>query len=187
MTPLQRIYVDPGFVSRLLLGALSEHEQRLLAVRLLKSDAGFRLEVRSVVEPFSMFDLDLVAAYAEALRRTRDGEAVDLGITRARILATAFTRQPDLDAQMRAFTFSDVLQLGQVTRSLFSWSMAEHLLSRAGEPSRSAYQRRTGLYLALMVIDVVDILGAAGHSPHFPSVVADVRKRVRDAHRIQEN
>lgn len=187
MTPIHRIQIDPAFVSRLLLGALSEHEQRMLAVRLLRADAAFRLEVRAVVEPFTMFDLDLVAAYADALYRASGDETIDLPATRARILAAGERRVPDLEAQMRAFTFSDVLQLGEVTRSLFSWSMAEHLLRRADDDARSEYQRRTALYLALMVIDVVDILGAAGHSPHFPSVIADVRQRVRDAYRRYEH
>lgn len=189
MSPVEDLRIDDTFVSRLLLGALSEHEQRRLAVRLLAIDDAFRLQLRAVVAPFEMFDLDLVSRYAEVLQRHRRGagddraEPAELTDARLAILAEAYRRGPDLDAQIRAFTFGDVLELGEVTRSLFTWSMAEHLLARGRDPEQSHYNARTSLYLALMVIDVVDILGAAGHSPHFPAVVAEVRGRIRDAQR----
>ena len=59
--------IDEAFVSRLVLGALSEHEQRMLAVALARSDPGFRRSLRSILEPFETFDGDLTAEYAAVL------------------------------------------------------------------------------------------------------------------------
>lgn len=171
--------IDGGFVSRLILGALSEHEQRLLATRLLHTDPKFRVQLHSHLEPFEMFDDDLLTAYAYALE-TRDGD--ELVIARRRLLAKAHERAPDLGVLVRAFTFGDLLRLGDATRRLFSWSMAEYLLERGSAKDSSEFNVRTNLYLALMVVDVVEILGAAGHSPYFPAVVSDVRQRIHQAH-----
>ena len=69
IVPTDRQEVDAAFIARLLLGAQSEHEQRLVAVRLLRQDARFRAAAAAILEPFEMFDLDLVAEYARVLRR----------------------------------------------------------------------------------------------------------------------
>lgn len=171
--------VDSGFISRLILGALTEHEQRLLAIRLLHADSRFRLQAHSHLEPFEMFDGDLLTAYAHTLE-VADGD--DVATVRRRLLRKAHERAPDLGLLMRAFTFGDLLRLGDTTRRLFSWSMAEYLLERATARHASEFNVRTHLYLALMVVDVVEILGAAGHSPYFPAVVTDVRERIQEAY-----
>lgn len=168
--------VDRAFLARLLLGAQSEHEQRLVAVRLLRHDAAFRAEVAALMARFEMFDLDLVADYARVLREGSEVES-----RRRRILVEAFARAPDLEQLLREFTFVDVLQLGEVTRRLFSWSMAEMLLERSGRPGLSEHEARTSLNMALMVIDVVEILGAAERSAEHPGVVRDVRRRIMEA------
>ncbi len=179
VTPVESIRIDQAFVSRLLLGALSEHEQRMIAVQLLSRDAAFRRDILRSVRPFRTFDLDLVARYAETLYQHRRDRTINIEAARSLLLDEAFTRIPDPEALIRSFTFSDVLRLGDTTRSLFSWSMAEFLLLRADAPEQSHFRRRTQLYLALMVIDVVEILGTTGHSPKFPAVIADVRQRIR--------
>ncbi len=173
--------IDTPFVSRLLLGALSEQEQRMLAARLLSQDPDFRMEIVSILDPFEMFDLDLVAEYSAVLQReaVRRREAVTQD--RRTILKRAFARASDLDALIRGFTFDDVLSLGEVSRQLFSWSMAEYLLLRAQHTEMSSFNKRTSLYLATMVIDVVDILGRSGHSLYFPDVIDDVRRRIHEA------
>ncbi len=180
ITPTDRQEIDAALLARLLLGALSEHEQRLLAVRLLKRDAAFRGALADTLEPFEMFDLDLLAEYSRLLRRGGTRQRRDLEEGRQRLLARAFERA-DLDDMLRNFTYSDVLQLGEVTRKLFSWSMAEMLIGRTRRPDLAEYEALTSLYLALMVIDVVEILGAAGHSPEFPEVIEDVRRRIAEA------
>lgn len=168
--------IDRSLVSRLLLGAESEHEQRLLAIRLLHHDPEFRVALVSILESFEMFDLDLLTEYAAVL--DRDSAVED---ERRRILARAFGRATDLEGLIRGFTFGDVLSLGETTCKLFSWSMAEYLLERSRRTELSDYNVKTSLYLAMMVIDVVEILGASGHSPEFPSVVREVRQRIRTA------
>ena len=80
---------------------------------------------------------------------------------RREILARSAARGEDLDALLAAFTVDDALALGGVTRKLFSWSMAERLLER-GLRSTEEHRSRTNLYLASMVIDIVEILGATG-------------------------
>gem|GEM_PF-6499223 len=183
VSPMETLQVDGGFVSRLILGALSEHEQRRLALRLLQVDSGFRVHVLAFLEPFQVFDSDLLAAYDRALQRqTRDPD-FNPQPTRRALLEQYYARAPDLGSLIRAFTYGDVLRLGETTRRLFSWTMAEFLLARASERSDTGYNSRTHLYLALMVIDVVEILGVVGHSPAFPAVAADVRRRIRQVQR----
>ena len=168
--------IDETFVSRLLLGALSEHEQRVLAASLARIDPEFRASLSSILEPFEMLDGDLVRDFSAALdRKHGDSER-----TRREILARSFAEVEDLEALLHEFTVGDALTLGGVTRKLFSWSMAELLLER-GAQSVEDHQARTSLYLASMVIDVVEILGATGHSPQFTNVIADVRQRIRQA------
>lgn len=173
------IHIDEGFVSRLLLGALSEHEQRKLAIRLLDVDLAFRVNVFSIVRPFEMFDLDLMAEYAAVLERHGGDPSYDLDARRDAIFQRALRRAPDLGMLIHEFTVTDLFNLGDVTRKLFSWSMAERLMAPAEGDRRSKYSVSTGLYLALMVIDVVEILGVTGHSPHYPGVIANVRQRIR--------
>ena len=168
--------IDEKFVSRLLLGALSDHQQRMLTVRLARRDPEFRTALRSILEPFEMLDGDLVREYSAALDRGPD----DRRRVRRGILTRSFARIVDLETLLRDFTVNDALALGGVTRQLFSWSMAELLLKRGLESTRE-HQARTNFYLATMVIDVVEILGATGHSPYFANVVADVRRRIQRA------
>jgi hypothetical protein len=175
------VEVDGSFVSRLLLGALSEHEQRLLAQRLIRVDAPFRDAMASFLRPFEMFDLDLVEEYAQVLAPGQEVER-----RRAAILERSHARSGDLGRMIRDFTFSDVFELGRVTRGLFSWSMAEHLLKHTQRVDVVEHRMKTNLYLATMVIDVVEILLVARHrplkggqhGPRFPSVVEDVRHRI---------
>jgi hypothetical protein len=183
MTPPQAFHVDARFVSRLILGALTEHEQRRLALHLLQVDSGFRLRVLAFLEPFEMFDSDLLAGYAQALNRFARDPCFDLDRARSKLLTQSHERAPDFGPLIRAFTFSDLLRLGEATRRLFSWSMAEYLLECGGDSNDTPYGVRSNLYLALTVIDVVELLGVAGHSPYFPEVVADVRGRIESAYR----
>lgn len=180
IVPTDRQELDTAFLARLLLGALSEHEQRLLAVRLLRRDAELRAAFADTLEPFEMFDVDLLGEYDRLLRRGGSEQGGDVEQGRHRLLARAFARV-DLDGMLRNFTYSDALRLGAVTRKLFSWSMAEMLLGRVRRPGLAQYEALTSLYLARMVIDVVELLGAAGHSPAFPEVIADVRRRIAQA------
>ena len=169
-----------AFVARLLMGAQTEHEQRLMAVRLLRRDDQLRAEVAAVLEPFEAFDADLAAEYGQALRDA--GPGADVAARRREILDRAFARAPDLDHLLRHFTYTDILGLrGVVMNRIFTWSMAERLLERARRPGLSALEVRASLYLAQMVIDGVEILGAAGHAPEMPEVVADVRGRITAA------
>ncbi len=168
--------IDEAFVSRLLLGALSEHEQRILTVWLARSDPEFRASLRLILEPFEMLDGDLVREYSAALDQG-PGESDHV---RREILTRSFAQAEDLEALLHEFTMNDALALGGVTRKLFSWSMAELLLERSRK-STEEHRARTSLYLASMVIDVVEILGATGHSPYFANVVTDVRERIQQA------
>lgn len=178
IVPTDRQEVDAGFLARLLLGAQTEHEQRLTAVRLLRRDAGFRSAVAAILEPFEMFDADLAAEYGRILSEEDQARAEP---RRRELLDRAYLRAPDLQHRLRHLTYSDVLQLGEATRQIFSWSMAELLLQRARRVGVAEYEVKSSLYLALMVIDVVELLGAAGHSPELPEVVADVRRRIAAA------
>jgi len=177
------IEVDKSFVSRLLLGALSEHEQRLMTANLARSNAMFRTSILQVVEPFEMFDRDLAEEYSAVL----DQIPQNADRVRYTILARAFARADDLEQLIRDFTVRDILALGEATQRWFSWSMAEFLIQRAENSARGSYEARTSLYLAMMVIDVVDVLGSAGHSPDLVALVADVRRRIQQATARQEN
>lgn len=174
--------IDTSLVSRLLLGALSEHEQRMIAVELLRSNSDFRAAVYSLIEPFEMFDSDLAAEYSDALSRS----SPEIDGCRKRLLERSFVRVGDPGDLIHDLTMVDALSLGEVTRKLYSWSMAEFLLQRGRETLDNAFKAKTDLYLALMVIDVVELLGAAGHSPSFPSVVTNVRRRIQQAIEQQE-
>jgi len=168
-----------AFVARLLMGAQTEHEQRLTAARLLRRDDQLRAEVAAVLEPFEPFDADLAAEYGRALRDA--GPGADIAARHREILERAFARTPDLDHVLRHFTYADILGLRAVLGRFFTWSMAERLLDRARGPSLSGSEVRTSLCLAQMVIDAVEILGAAGKTPEVPEVVADVRRRITAA------
>ncbi len=170
------LIIDETFVSRLLLGALSEHEQRLLTAWLARSDPEFRSLLGSILEPFELLDGDLAREYSIAL----DLNPGDSDRIRREILTRSFAQVEDLEALLDEFTMNDALALGGVTRKLFSWSMAELLLERSLDSTR-AHRARTSLYLASMVIDIIEILGAMGHSPYFANVIADVRRRIRRA------
>lgn len=168
--------VDEPFVSRLVLGALSEHEQRMLAVALAQCDPEFRRSLRAILEPFETFDGDLTAEYAAVLER----DASEVVRERREILDRSFARAPDMEALIRDLTVSDALSLGGVTRQFFSWSMAELLLERSRK-SVDDHRARTSSYLALMVIDMVELLGVVNRAPHFARVFADVRQRIRQS------
>jgi hypothetical protein len=165
--------LDRAKVSRLLLGALGEHEQRRLVIRLAEVDPTFRAELLSHLAPFKVFDIDLMALYAAALDRGDDPATA-----RAELLDEARRRSLDLDELMSRFTFSDLFELGETTRCLFSWSMAESLLEQSRQPDINQPSARTSLYLASLVIDVVELLGRSAHSPFFPQVIDDFQARL---------
>ena len=175
--------IDESLVSRLLLGGLSEHEQRLLVVRLIHSDSDFRVALSSVLESFEMFDSDLAEEYRQALDQT----PLEAALQRHDILDRSFRRAGDLEQLIQEFTVCDFLSLGEVTCKLFSWSMAEHLLRGSRESAENSHYAATRLYLARMVIDVVEILGALGHTPRLDLVIEDVRHRIQDASKQQES
>lgn len=175
--------INASLVSRLALGALSEHEQRMITARLVRTDDEFRRQLLSIVEPFEMFDRDLAEEYSATIDRSAPG----IDQVRQEILGRSFARATDLEVLIRDFTVRDALSLGEVTRKLFSWSMAEYLLQRSYDSSKGSYNARTSLYLAMMVIDFVDLLGAAGHSPNLSPLVAEVRQRIRQAVERQES
>jgi len=168
--------IDEAFVSRLVLGALSEHEQRMLAVALARSDPAFRRSMRSILEPFETFDSDLTAEYSAAL----DLPVSEIGRRRREILGRSLARVPDMEMLIHRLTVSDAMSLGKMTRQFFSWSMAELLLERSRQ-TVDGHRARTSSYLALMVIDMVELLGVVNRAPHFGNVVADVRQRIRQA------
>lgn len=169
--------IDQPWVSRLLLGALSEHEQRLLAVRHLHYDPVIREVIAVQLEPIGSPDLDLMREYDAVLEQ---GDEVETH--RRRLLGSAMVRLSNLDQILRELTYGNVFELRTVTDQFFSWSTAEHLLLRAerlGESGEgSARQRDVSLYLALSAIDGVEILSAAGRIPAMPSVIRDVRRRL---------
>lgn len=173
--------IDPALLVKLFLGAQSEHEQRLIAIRLLRLDEGLRKAMSIILEPFEMFDLDLVTEYEQVLQSPR-GHEINFEDRRHQILGRAFERA-NLEQMLRHFTYYDLLQLGSTTRKLFSWSMAEMLIQRTCRVGVSKYEVHTSLYLAMMIIDVVEILGVSGQSPEFPAVVSDVRLRIAKAQR----
>jgi len=171
-----RLWVDRNFVSRLLLGALSEHEQRLLVTRLLPHDAQLRQQILALVGPFQSFDGDLMERFSASL--TEDSDATEV---RRELIDLSRARAPDLEKLLRDFTFGDALRLGPATQRIFSWTTAELLLSRSSKHPAGDPRQETDLYLALMVIDVLDILGASGERGHFPQVIEDVRQRIERA------
>lgn len=170
--------IDSALVGRLLMGALSEHEQRLLAMRLLRCDETFRREIRPHLDAFEMFDTEELDEYAAVLN-----QAVPIDDERRRLLDSSGQRSGRLDDLLREFTYSDVLSLGEGTRRLFSWSTAERLVERSYRTDVADYVATTSLYLALLVIDVVELLGAAGRSADHGLVAAEVRHRIRVAER----
>ncbi len=170
------LVVDERFVSRLLLGALSENEQRMLTARLARSDPEFRASLGEILEPFELLDADLAGEYATALDQN-PGESIRL---RHEILARSYARAEHLEALLSDFTLDDALELGGMTRELFSWSIAELLLERSLN-SIKEHRARTSLYLASMVIDIIDLLGSTGHTAYFANVITDVRQRIREA------
>lgn len=168
--------IDRAFVSRLLLGALSEHEQRMLVARLARRDSNFRASLSSILESFELLDGDLALEYSAALDSNPDqGDRV-----RREILSRSDVRMDDLETVLDELTIDDTLALGEVTRKLFSWSMAELLLQRS-LATATEHRARTSLYLASMVIDVVEILGATGRSPDVANVISDLRRRIGQA------
>ena len=168
------LFIDEAFVSRLLLGALSDHEQRMLTVWLARSDPEFRASLRSILEPFELLDSDLAREYSAALN-LHPGR---VDHQRREILARSFARADDLETLLQDLTVNDAMALGGATRKLFSWSMAELLLERSLN-STQEHRAQTSLYLASMVTDIIEILGVTGHSPYFANVIADVRRRIR--------
>jgi hypothetical protein len=172
---LAELVADGAFVARLLMGAQTEHEQRLTVVRLLRRDEQFRAEMAASLGSLRALDADLAAEYGQALREA----GADVAARRREILERAYARAPDLDQMLVDFTYSDLLCRRNVR--IFTWSMAERLLERSCRPGLSEYEVKSSLYLALMVIDAVEILGAAGHGPDLPEVVADVRRRITKA------
>lgn len=164
--------LDRGFLSRLLLGALSDHEQRRLVVRLVERDDEVREALAGLVAGFQMSDSDLARRYDAAVLRG-SGEA-----ERRELLARSRVRTPDLEERILAFTFDDVFRLGEATRRLFTWSAAELLLARSARPGLTVYESRSSLQLALLVTDVVELLGALGQAPRLASLVADLRRRI---------
>lgn len=168
------VTIDDLFVSRLLMGALTDHEQRVLAARLLVSDPRFRLELATVLHPFEVFDLDLMGQYAAVLSdEPRRAEEV-----RGPLVARGLERRPGLERMISELAIGDLLELTEPARALFSWCAAELLVARGQRTAREPRRARVSRYLALMIVDALDILGSAGHSAHFPNVIDDLRQRI---------
>lgn len=163
--------LDRFFVSRLLLGALTEHEQRLLLVRLIHADAQFRAEIAPLLQPFAQADHERLARFEAALASGVDAEV-------ARVSLLDREAEGELEELIRAFTFQDLFQLGETSRRIFSWSMAELLLRRAQRGEVDMPSRRTSLFLATTVVDGLEVLGAAGVLEPPPRALADLRGRL---------
>ena len=163
--------IDRFLLSRLLLGALSEEEQRQLLVRLLRADAVSRREIRPFLEPFVVDDSERLGRFEEAL-----ASGVDAEVARASLLDRDLEAQ--LESLLRDFTFQDLFQLGETSRRLFSWGMAELLLRRSQKAEVEMPTRRSSFFLATTVIDGLEILAAAGVSPPHPRAIADLRRRL---------
>lgn len=163
--------LDRFFVSRLLLGALSEHEQRLLLVRLLRADPSLRQEIAPFLEPFVVDDHDRFGRFEAALAQGVDPEV-------ARLSLLDRDSEGELESLIRAFTFQDLFQLGETSRRLFSWSMAELLLRRSLRREIDLPTRRTSFFLATTVVDGLEILAAAEVLPPHPLAIADLRRRL---------
>lgn len=166
--------LDRFFVSRLLLGALSEHEQRRLLVRLLRADAALREEIGPFLEPLVVEDHQRFARFEAALESGVDAEV-------ARVSLLDRDSESELEALIRAFTFQDLFQLGDASRQLFSWSMAELLLRRAQRGDLDLPSRRTSFFLATTVVDGLEIFTAAGVLPPHARALADLRGRLQHA------
>lgn len=166
--------LDRFFVSRLLLGALSEHEQRRLLVRLLQADAALREEIAPFLEPFVVAESERFGRFEEALASGVDPEV-------ARISLIDRDSESELEGLIRAFTFQDLFQLGEASRRIFSWGMAELLLRRTQRGDVDMPSRRTSYFLASTVVDGLEIFTAAGVLPPHPRAIADLRGRLARA------
>jgi len=170
-----KLDVNHELIPRLFMGALSEHEQRRLVIAHLDSDAGFRLAVAESLRAFRVPDADAMARYAGALA---EPEAENLDKVRAKLLAITRQLLPDVETLSEAFSYEDLLSLGPATQNLMSWTAAELFLEHARRPETHTIRKRVDLQLALTIIDVVEILGAAGVAPRYPEVDADVVRRI---------
>ncbi|MEM9556119.1 MAG: hypothetical protein AAGC60_17815 [Acidobacteriota bacterium] len=178
---IDRWVSDPGVVARLLLGALSEHEQRLLATRLVEHEPALRDGLRATLAPLTPPPEDeRFAAACETAAVARD--ALALATARARLLDAARTGA-DLDAVVREYSYDDALRLAPSARRLFSWGLAEHLLARAGDEVTGDREARTALYLAAAVVDGLELLGAAGLLPRHATYAAALRREIAAARR----
>lgn len=166
--------LDRFLVSRLLLGALSEHEQRQLLVRLLRADAAMREEIAPFLAPFVVEEGERFGRFEEAL-----ANGVDPEVARKSLLDR--DSEGELEGLIRAFTFQDLFQLGDASRRIFSWSMAELLLRRSQRGDIDMPNRRTSYFLATTVVDGLEIFSAAGVLPPRPRAIADLRERLKQS------
>lgn len=174
------LVVDRAFASRLLLGALTEHEQRRLATRLAELDSALRLRLRDELSALAApadERFDELVTTCERLAADADTADRALDEARATLLETA-RRHADLDAVLAAYTYAEAMRLGAAARRLFTWPMAEHLLDRAAGEQIGDREARTAHYLATAVVDGLDILGAVGALPRCPSYAAVLRRRL---------
>ncbi len=166
--------LDRFLVSRLLLGALSEHEQRRLLLRLLRSDSGLRWEITPFLRSFVAGDA------GESDHFDRFEEALEKGVEPqvARLSLLDRDSEAELEEIISAFTFQDLFALSAGSRRIFSWGMAELLLRRAQRADSDLPTRRTSYFLALMVVDVLEILVATNLLAAHPRAFADLRRRL---------
>lgn len=167
----ERPALDRFWVSRLLLGALSEHEQRALLVRLLRLDGDLRKGMTPYLQAFVVDDHERLGRFESALASGVDPEV-------ARLSLLDRDSEAELGELIRAFTFQDLFQLGESSRRLFSWEMAELLLRRAGRADVDLPTRRSSYFLATLVVDGLEILAAAAVAPPRPHAIADLRRRM---------
>lgn len=175
--------LDRFLVSRLLLGALSEHEQRRLLLRLLRSDSGLRREITPFLKSFvaGVANVADVAGDAgESDHFDRFEEALEKGVEPqvARLSLLDRDSEAELEEIISAFTFQDLFALSAGSRRIFSWGMAELLLRRAQRADSDLPTRRTSYFLALMVVDVLEILVATNLLAAHPRAFADLRRRL---------
>lgn len=167
----ERPALDRFWVSRLLLGALSEHEQRALLVQLLRFDSDLRQGMTPFLQPFVVDDHERLSRFEAALASGVDPEV-------ARLSLLDRDSEAELSELIRAFTFQDLFQLGESSRRLFSWEMAELLLRRASRADVDLPTRRSSYFLATMVVDGLEILATVGVAPPRPRAIADLRRRM---------
>lgn len=167
----ERPALDRFWVSRLLLGALSEHEQRALLVRLLRLDANLRRDMAPFLQPFALGDHERLGRFESALASGVDPEV-------ARLSLLDRDSEAELGELIRAFTFQDLFQLGESSRRLFSWEMAEHLMGRSSRTDVDLPTRRTSYFLATLVVDGLEILAATEVAKPHPHAIADLRRRM---------